>query len=99
MCYLEQRAKVLVAGLLVVLLLAPVGDVLAMEDEDVEERVEQQDGVGGNAARVQQHGRGRPIEGVAGQRWLNLSATKKKEKKGKKKTLRREQTFFEKEQR
>mmetsp|Transcript_15757 Transcript_15757/g.50813 ORF Transcript_15757/g.50813 Transcript_15757/m.50813 type:complete len:418 (+) Transcript_15757:875-2128(+) len=67
----EELAEVLVLCGLVVALLAPRGDRLAVVDDDVEEGVEQQDAVGGDGGDVEQHGHGRALEGVGEQRGLD----------------------------
>lgn len=68
---LEQLLEVLIALLVVVAGLAPLGDRLAVEDEDVEEGVEQEDDVGLDRERVEQDGLGRGVECVRHERWLD----------------------------
>ena len=65
----------LVAGLLVVALLAPRRDRLAVVDDDLEERVHQQDAFGVDRRRVQQH-RHRSLETVAVQYRLQKNEKK-----------------------
>jgi len=69
--HLEDLAEVFVALLVLVPRLAPLRDGLAMEDEQVEERIEQQHNVGANRHRVEQHGRWRPLESVRHERRLD----------------------------
>jgi hypothetical protein len=60
----EQGGKVLVALLLLVPGFPPLGDGLSMEDEDVEEGVEEEDGVRLDGDRVEQDGEGFGVDGV-----------------------------------
>ena len=70
----EQLAEVLVLGVLVVALLAPRGDRLAVEDDDLEEGVEEEDAVGRDGGHVEQHGTGGPLNEYASSvGWIMMS--------------------------
>ena len=72
-CYwrLEQLLEVLVALLLLVARLAPLRDGLAVEDEDVEERVEEEDDIGLDRHTVEQHRLWWDVERVRHERRLD----------------------------
>lgn len=69
---LEQRGEVLVALLVLVACFAPLGHGFAVEDEDVEEGVEEEDGFVLDRGRVEEHGLAAfVVEAVAVQRGLD----------------------------
>ena len=69
---LQQLLEVLVALLVLISGLAPLRDRLAVEDEDVEERVEQQDDVRLDRHAVEQHRlRRRLVDGIGHERGLD----------------------------
>lgn len=57
--------------MLLIPLLAPLGDELAVEDEDVEEGVEEEDDVVFDGHAVEQDGLWGRVERVGHQRWLD----------------------------
>jgi hypothetical protein len=67
----EQLGQVLVPLLLVIPCLPPLRDSLSVEDEDVEEGVEEEDGVGSDGDRVEEDGLGRRLEAVRHERRLD----------------------------
>ena len=68
---LEDLLKVFVALLVLVARLAPLGDGLTVEDEQVEEGVEQEHHVGADGHGVKQHGLRRALEPVGHERGLD----------------------------
>lgn len=60
----EEFLEVLVTLLFLISSFSPLGDGLAMEDEDVEERVKEEDTVGLNRHAVKKHGLRWGIKGV-----------------------------------
>mmetsp|Transcript_41917 Transcript_41917/g.98451 ORF Transcript_41917/g.98451 Transcript_41917/m.98451 type:complete len:318 (-) Transcript_41917:1255-2208(-) len=72
---LEEVLKVLVLGLFLVVLLAPLGDGVAVPHDNVEKGVQQEDAVRGDGGNVEQDGHGRPAERVAQQARLDHGQT------------------------
>lgn len=67
----EKLGEVLVPFLILVPGLAPLGDRLTVENEDVEEGVEEEDNVGLDRDRIEQDGLGRRVERVGHQGGLD----------------------------
>mmetsp|Transcript_16275 Transcript_16275/g.47754 ORF Transcript_16275/g.47754 Transcript_16275/m.47754 type:complete len:377 (-) Transcript_16275:1151-2281(-) len=67
----KELSEVLVFVVILIALLSPHGDPFAVEDNDVEEGVEEEDGVRVHASNVQEGRLRWPIEGVGKERWLD----------------------------
>ena len=68
---LEQLLEVLVSLLVLISEFPPLSDLLAVEDEDVEEGVQKEDDVWLDGYAVQEHGLGRGIKGIGHEGRLN----------------------------